>query len=370
MKPSMRLMFVVGTRPEAIKLAPLILEADARNEIEPIIVATGQHREMLEQVLDVFEITPDVDLSIMKLDQNLCHITTASLEGIHKVVSSYNPDCVIVQGDTTTAFTGALAAFYQRLPIVHVEAGLRTFNKKEPFPEEANRCLISQLASFHYAPTSIAKENLLNEGFDDKSILVTGNTAIDALLIILKKLGEQGQISSGSIRKRTILVTAHRRENLGKRLHIICDALLSILDKFSDVDVLFPVHLNPKVREIVFSRMQGHDRVRLVDPLDYVEFVKAMFESHLILTDSGGIQEEAPTLGKPVLVLRDQTERPEACMAGTAELVGASHEKIVERTTRLLSDINAYDAMAKIKNPYGDGTASNSILDSISEFLS
>lgn len=363
----MKLMIVVGTRPEAIKLAPVILAAQSRRGIEPIVVATGQHKEMLEQMLEVFAITPDADLSIMKHDQNLCHITTAALQGLYDVMADKRPDCVVVQGDTTTTFTGALAAFYHQIPVAHVEAGLRTFDKREPFPEEVNRCMTTQLTNFHFAPTVISRENLLREGVPDKAVYVTGNTAIDALFLTLERLRAQGEIASPA--KKTILVTAHRRENHGERMVTICEAILALLDKFADIDVLFPVHMSPRVREVVFPRLSDHPRIRLVDPLDYVNFVKAMHQSHLILTDSGGVQEEAPSLGKPVLVLRDQTERPEANMAGTAILVGAHFDKIVANVETLLTDESAYQTMSKAENPYGDGTAAKQIIDTIAAEL-
>jgi len=359
----MKLMVIIGTRPEAIKLAPVILEARKRKEIETIVVATGQHKEMLEQMLAVFEIVPDADLSIMKHDQNLCHITTAALQGLYDVISKQRPDCVIVQGDTTTTFAGALAAFYHHIPVAHVEAGLRTFDKREPFPEEVNRCMTSQLANFHFPPTSLSKDNLLNEGVNIKQVFVTGNTAIDALLLTLTKLKKCNAIKPEKQNIKTILVTAHRRENHGERMFTICEAILNIVNKFKDVEVLFPVHMSPSVREIVFSRLSEHPQIHLVAPLDYVNFVKAMHESYLILTDSGGVQEEAPSLGKPVLILRDQTERPEASNAGTAILVGAHFDKIISNTEKLLMDKDVYKTMSKTKNPYGDGTAAKTILD-------
>ncbi len=361
----MKLMIVVGTRPEAIKLAPVILEAQRREGIEPLVVATGQHREMLEQMLEVFGIQPDVDLSIMKHDQNLCHITTAALQGLYDVIDEQRPDCVVVQGDTTTTFTGALAAFYHQIPVAHVEAGLRTFDKREPFPEEVNRCMTTQVTNYHFAPTDISKDNLLKEGVDEKIVQITGNTAIDALFLTLEKLQQRGEISAAQNANRTILVTAHRRENHGERMEVICKAILHLLEEFADIDVLFPVHMSPRVRDVVFPLLSNNSRIRLVDPLDYVAFVKAMHESHLILTDSGGVQEEAPSLGKPVLVLRDQTERPEASMAGTAILVGARYDKIVDNVTRLLTDQDAYQTMSKAENPYGDGTAAKAIVDTL-----
>jgi UDP-N-acetylglucosamine 2-epimerase (non-hydrolysing) len=365
----MKLMVVVGTRPEAIKLAPVIIEAEKRVDIETIVVATGQHKEMLEQMLNVFEIKPNVDLSIMKHDQNLCHITITALQGLYDAIESIQPDCVIVQGDTTTTFTGALAAFYHNIPIAHVEAGLRTFNKREPFPEEANRCMTSQLADFHFAPTELSQQNLLNEGVNNENVYVTGNTAIDALLLTLDKNLEKRNSKVTDKQFKTILVTAHRRENHGDRMVTICEAVLALVETFDDIDVLFPVHMSPKVREVVFQRLSNHPRINLVDPLNYVDFVAAMNDSYLILTDSGGVQEEAPSLGKPVLVLREQTERPEATIAGTAILVGADFNNIFNNAKKLLTDADTYRKMSVAENPYGDGTASKKIIDTIIERL-
>ena len=361
----MKLMVVVGTRPEAIKLAPVILEAQSRPGIETIVVSTGQHKEMLEQMLKVFEINSDVDLSIMKHDQNLCHVTTAALQGMYDVIAEYKPDCVVVQGDTTTTYTGALAAFYHQVPVAHVEAGLRTFDKREPFPEEINRCMTTQLSDLHFAPTNISKENLLREGVSEKHIHVTGNTAIDALFLVLKSDIRNKIVNSGAGKFRRILVTAHRRENHGARMEAICDAILALLDKFSDIEVVFPVHMSPRVREIVYPKLSNHPRIRLIEPLSYVEFIKTMSESYLILTDSGGVQEEAPSLGKPVLVMREKTERPEASIAGTAILVGADFDKIVCNVSKLLTDAKAYKMMSNIENPYGNGHSSKMIVDII-----
>lgn len=365
----MKLMIVVGTRPEAIKLAPVILEAKRRPDVETIVAATGQHKEMLEQMLQVFDIQPDIDLSIMRHDQNLCHITTAALQGLYDAIDREKPDCVIVQGDTTTTFTGALAAFYHQVPVAHVEAGLRTFDKSEPFPEEVNRCMTTQVTNFHFAPTQISKDNLLREGVEEKDIIITGNTAIDALLLTLERLQADGKNLPDGPGKKIILVTAHRRENHGERMQTICDAILALLEKHQDADVLFPVHMSPKVREVVFPKLAEHPRIELVDPLDYVDFVQAMDKSHLILSDSGGVQEEAPSLGKPVLVLRDQTERPEASMAGTAIMVGAHFDKIIDHASTLLTDSAAYQKMSRIENPYGDGQAAKRIIDHISSNL-
>jgi UDP-N-acetylglucosamine 2-epimerase (non-hydrolysing) len=360
-KPT-RLLIVVGTRPEAIKLAPVILEARRLPAwFDTRVVATGQHRHMLDQVLALFDIRPDLDLGIMSHDQSLCHVTTEALKGLCRAVESMEPDCVVVQGDTTTAFAGALAAFYVRVPVAHVEAGLRTYDRREPFPEEINRRLISHIADYHFAPTAVARENLLAEGISPERIWVTGNTGVDALLLTRDR--HRATTTVDRPRGPLVLVTAHRRENQGAPLVRICQALLSLLAMFPDLHVLYPVHPNPRVRVPVFALLGAHPRVRLTDPLDYREFVLAMDRADVILTDSGGIQEEAPSLQKPVLVLRKTTERPEAIEAGAARLVGTDPQRIVQETAALLRDPARGQAATGTVNPYGDGNATLRILD-------
>jgi UDP-N-acetylglucosamine 2-epimerase (non-hydrolysing) len=357
-----RLLIIVGTRPEAIKLAPVVLGAKSRPErFETVVVTTGQHREMLDQMLAHFDIVPDLDLDIMRVDQDPSTVTTAALDGLYRAIGDLTPDCVVVQGDTTTTFAGALAAFYHRVPVAHVEAGLRTFDKTQPWPEEINRCLTGQLTDYHFPPTARARENLLREGVGEERVWVTGNTAIDALLWTLEHGGrpEEGEASGGG---RTILMTAHRRENHGAPMESICRAVLRLLDAFDDVEVVYPVHKSPKVRATVLRDLGGNDRVHLPEPMDYPRFVKAMAGAHLILTDSGGIQEEAPSLGKPVLVMRETTERPEAIEAGVARLVGTDADRIYDEASRLLTDAEEYRRMSQAVNPYGDGTAARQIL--------
>jgi len=360
-----KLAVVLGTRPEAVKLAPIILGALAQpDRFEVDVISTGQHKEMLASMLTWFGIQPSVSLDIMRANQDLAHITMASLDGINQRFKTHKPDWVVVQGDTTTTFVGALTAFYHQVPVVHVEAGLRTHTLYSPFPEEANRLMTGHLSTLHFPPTEGARRNLLREGISDAAIQVTGNTGIDALLWTRQKLVASG-IAAPEHGRRRILVTAHRRENHGDPMRQLCSAILRLLDTFPDVDIHFPVHLSPKVREVVLPLLSGNSRVALTDPLDYPEFVTAMMHAHLILTDSGGVQEEAPSLGKPVLVLRDSTERPEAIEAGTAILVGSDESRIFEAARQLLSSDSAYDAMAKAVNPYGDGQAAPRILDTV-----
>ena len=357
-----RLMIVMGTRPEAVKLAPVVLEARRRDAFEVSIVRTSQHREMLDQVLRSFELRADLDLDIMRPDQDLVHVTTEGLSKLHGAIARLEPDWVVVQGDTTTTFAGALAAFYQRVRVVHVEAGLRTRDKHQPFPEEINRCLASRLSDLHCAPTPGARENLLREAIAPERIVVTGNTAIDALLITLKRArASAAEPGAGP----TLLVTAHRRENHGAPLERICEAILALLERHPPLRVQFPVHLSPRVRSIVWPRLSNHPRVTLSEPLDYTAFVLAMDRAHLILSDSGGVQEEAPALGKPVLVLRETTERPEALNAGCARLVGTDPRLIVRECSRLLEDPAHYAEMSRAANPFGDGRAAERILDAI-----
>ncbi len=372
MKDHKKVMIVFGTRPEAIKMAPVIRALRQKASIHCQVTVTAQHREMLDQVLKLFHIVPDFDLNLMRQGQTLTEITTRALSGLKEIFLREHPDLVLVHGDTTTTFVAALAAFYAQIPIGHVEAGLRTGNKYSPFPEEMNRKLASVLTDFHFAPTETAKRNLLLEGIQSEKIFVTGNTVIDALLATVKpeynfreldiqKILRQGQKS------RMILVTTHRRENLGEPMRQIYLALKDILEKFPDTYVIFPVHKNPNVRKVVTEVLGSHPRVDLIEPMDYEPFVNLMARSHLILTDSGGIQEEAPSLGKPVLVVRDTTERPEAVAAGTVTLVGTEYESVFAELSRLLSDSKAYDKMAMACNPYGDGCAAKRIAEIIEE---
>ena len=359
---------VFGTRPEAIKMAPLVLELKNRAEIEPITIVTAQHRQMLDQVLELFNITPDFDLNLMKPNQNLWSLTSEILLETKKIFDEIRPDIVLVHGDTTTAFGAALSAFYGRIPVGHVEAGLRTFNKDYPFPEEINRVLADAVSDLHFAPTDGAVENLLKSGIkNDGGIYKTGNTVIDALLHTIKKDVDLSYIALEPNLK-TILLTSHRRENFGKPLENICDAILEIIQNNKDIEVVYPVHLNPNVRNVVFSKLQGIDRIKLIDPLDYAPFCALMKKSHIILTDSGGVQEEAPSLGIPVLVLRDETERPEAVDCGCVKLVGTDKEKIVSTVQKLLNSSDFYNSMKMAVNPYGDGHASERIANIISSW--
>lgn len=352
-------------------MAPLVKVLQSTPGIEARVCVTGQHREMLDQVLDLFALRPDFDLNLMRPGQELSDITEGVLNGLKAVFSSWRPEVVLVHGDTSTAFAAALAAFYHRIPVGHVEAGLRTGNLSSPWPEEANRRLVSVLAQWHFAPTSAARENLLREGVSADSIHVTGNTVIDALLQVRERLvgdtGLQeelaGRFSFLESGKRLVLVTGHRRENFGGGFERICQAIARIAGEYDDVQVLYPVHLNPSVQEPVRRLLGGIGNVFLMEPLDYLPFVYLMDRSTLILTDSGGIQEEAPSLGKPVLVMRDTTERPEAVAAGTVKLVGTQVEVICRETARLLCDRSAYDAIALAHNPYGDGRASARVVD-------
>lgn len=359
----MRLLFFFGTRPEAIKMAPLIREFQGfPDSFEVRVCVSAQHREMLDQVLDFFEIRPDFDLDIMRPGQDLFDITIDALSGIRKVLSTYKPDWIIVQGDTSTTFAGALAAFYEKVKVAHIEAGLRSFNRLAPYPEETNRVLTTHLSDLHFAPTQGARDNLLKEAVPGDRIFVTGNTSIDALLLCLKKVSQKGKEDYASLgavdfSKRIILVTGHRRESFGRPFEDICHALKSIAGK-GDVEVVYPVHLNPNVRTPVFGILKDVPNVHLIEPLDYPSFVWLMDRSHIILTDSGGVQEEAPSLGKPVLVMRDVTERTEGIEAGTARLVGTDRDVIVKETVKLLNEKDEYEKMSKAVNPYGDGTAS------------
>ncbi len=358
-----KIAMIFGTRPEAIKMAPVYL-ALKETDLKPAIIATAQHREMLDQVLTLFNISPDYDLNIMRVKQSLSSLTSRLISSIDNVFSKEKFDAALVQGDTTSTFAGALVAFYYKCPVGHIEAGLRTNNIYSPFPEEVNRRLSSTLANFHFPPTNKAKENLLAEGISDEKILKTGNTVIDALKWVInnknydmKRIREEFDL----LDKNYILLTTHRRESWGEPMRNIMKAIKEILIQEKDLHVVFPVHLNPSVREIVFEELGEKERVTLLDPLDYLPFVAVMEGSKIILTDSGGIQEEGPALGKPVLVLRETTERPEAIDSGTAKLVGTSTQKIVSETLELLHDNKKYLRMAKAVNPFGDGKAANRI---------
>ena len=365
----LKLMTVFGTRPEAIKMCPLVLEMGKYPDyIEPIVAVTAQHREMLDQVLELFNIKPDYDLNIMASGQTLYDITTRALIGLKEVIEEAKPDMVLVHGDTTTTFAGALAAFYAQVPVGHVEAGLRTGNKYSPYPEEMNRKLTGSIADMHFAPTSTSKANLLKENVNPETILVTGNTVIDALQTTVKADYEFADAEFNKIfarGNRLILMTTHRRENLGEPMRNVYKALRKVLETHADVEAIFPVHKNPKVREIVQEELGGLDRVHLIEPMDYEPFANLMGKVDIVLTDSGGIQEEAPALGKPVLVLRDTTERPEAVDAGTVKLIGTAYEDVLRETNLLLDDSAHYKKMAEAANPYGDGKACERIIRAI-----
>ncbi|ESQ99736.1 UDP-N-acetylglucosamine 2-epimerase [Stutzerimonas chloritidismutans AW-1] len=375
---TIKTLCVFGTRPEAIKMAPLALSLAADERFDSKVCVTGQHRQMLDQVLDLFELKPDFDLSVMKPGQDLTAVTTAILTGMKEVLANCKPDVVLVHGDTATTFAASLAAYYQQIPVAHVEAGLRTGNLYSPWPEEANRKLTGALATLHFAPTENSKANLLREGVDPKSIHVTGNTVIDALLEVIERLdtdvalGQQAAAPTAFLNRdrKLILVTGHRRESFGGGFERICQALLETAKQYPDVNIVYPVHLNPQVQEPVNRLLAGVDNIHLIEPLDYLPFVYLMSQAHIILTDSGGIQEEAPSLGKPVLVMRDTTERPEAVSAGTVKLVGTDVAKIVEELDILLTDNNAYQSMSFAHNPYGDGKACQRICSTLTDFLS
>lgn len=361
-------MVVFGTRPEAIKVVPVIKELEARKETNPIVCVTAQHREMLDQILQEFDIQADYDLDIMEQGQTLAGITTKALVGLEKIIKEVKPDIVLVHGDTTTTFAGALAAFYNGTTIGHLEAGLRTYNKFSPYPEEMNRQMVSVLADIHFAPTQKSKQNLLKEA-KKKNIYVTGNTAIDALKLTIKEDYKNSQIDDFDENERMILLTSHRRENIGTPMENIFKAVKKIVEEYEDVKVIYPVHKNPKVREIANRILEGSPKIKLIEPLDVIDFHNLMNKSYLILTDSGGIQEEAPSLGKPVLVLRDTTERPEGIRVGTLKLVGTDEEEIYKQTKLLLDNKEEYNKMAKATNPYGDGLASKKIVDAIIDYF-
>lgn len=364
-----KVMSIFGTRPEAIKMAPLVKELERRKEIESIVCVTAQHREMLDQVLNTFDIKPDYDLNIMKQGQSLADVTTRALVGLEEVIKKVKPDIVLVHGDTTTTFAGALAAFYNQVAIGHVEAGLRTYDKYSPYPEEMNRQMVDRLSDMYFAPTEISKNNLLKENIDESKIYITGNTAIDAMSTTVDENYTHPELDWINAGERMILLTAHRRENLGEPMHHIFRAIKRVVDEFSDVKVIYPIHMNPKVREVANEVFGDADRVKLIEPLEVFDFHNFQNKSYIILTDSGGIQEEAPSLGKPVLVLRDTTERPEGIKAGTLKLVGTDEDVIYEETKKLLLDKKEYEKMSKASNPYGDGHASERIVDAIIEYF-
>lgn len=361
-----KVMTIFGTRPEAIKMAPLVKELESRIEIESIVCVTAQHREMLDQVLSTFDISPDYDLNIMKNGQTLTEITAKSLQQLDEIIKKVKPDIVLVHGDTTTTLSGTLASFYNQVLVGHVEAGLRTYDKYSPYPEEINRQITGIIADMHFAPTEIAKQNLINEGKKEDTIYVTGNTAIDALNTTVRNDYNHKYIDNIKS-NRLILITAHRRENIGINMENMFRAIRRIVEEFTDVEVIYPIHLNPLVRKIANNIFEGHERVKLIEPLDVLDFHNFLNKAYIIMTDSGGIQEEAPSLGKPVLVLRNTTERPEGIEAGTLKLAGIEEETIYQMTKELLTNTEVYNSMSKASNPYGDGNASKYIVDAIIE---
>ena len=365
----LKIMTVFGTRPEAIKMAPVVMEMVRHSEeIVPIVAVTAQHREMLDQVLRLFHIVPDYDLDIMAAGQTLFDITARALKGLNEVLTKEKPDLVLVHGDTTTTFAGALAAYYHQTAVGHVEAGLRTYNKYSPFPEEMNRHLTGAIADLHFAPTATSAANLRAEHVPEKDIFITGNTVIDALHhTVQEEFGFADDALSGIdyANRRVVLVTTHRRENLGEPMRHVYKAMKRLVDEIPDIEIVFPVHKNPKVREVVDEELGGAARVHLIEPLDYEPFANLMHRATLVLTDSGGVQEEAPALGKPVLVLRDTTERPEAVEAGTVLLVGTEEERVYAEAKKLLTDEASYARMAEAKSPYGDGEAARRIVEAI-----
>ncbi len=381
-----KVLLVFGTRPEAIKMAPLVKKFQEDPEFQTLVCVTAQHREMLDQVLDIFEIKPDFDLNIMKQGQDLYDITSRVLLGLRDVLDETNPDFVLVHGDTTTSTAAALAAFYKQIPVVHVEAGLRTNNIYSPWPEEMNRRITGRIATYHLAPTELSRQNLLKENVDNQNIIITGNTVIDALLWVVNKIKSDANLAETlqiniknncydidriEDKRKLVLVTGHRRENFGEGFRNICNAIKTLSIKYPDVDFVYPMHLNPNVRKPI-AEIFGNDKNKsgntfFIEPLDYLNFVFLMEKADIILTDSGGIQEEAPSLGKPVLVMRDNTERPEALEAGTVKLVGTDYDKIINEVSELLDNEESYNKMSKAVNPYGDGSACKRIVDFLKE---
>jgi UDP-N-acetylglucosamine 2-epimerase (non-hydrolysing) len=365
-----KVMVVFGTRPEAIKMAPVIKELKKVKDINTVVCVTAQHREMLDQVLNLFNIQPDYDMNLMKAEQDLFSITSGVLAGMKTILEKEQPDLVLVHGDTTTTFAAALSAFYMRIPVGHVEAGLRTRNKYSPFPEELNRSLTGRLAELHFAPTDTSRENLIAESTAQFKIWVTGNTVIDALLETVRNDYKFGPELEGiDLSRRILLVTTHRRENWGEPMRHIYQALIDLVDEFPDIAVVFPVHKNPVVRDVAEEMLGKRERFHLIEPLDYEPFANLMNHSYMVVTDSGGLQEEAPSLGKPVLVLRDTTERPEAVTAGTVKLIGTNQQRVYDAAHLLLSNKEEYDKMARAINPYGDGKAARRIAKVVTDFL-
>ncbi len=359
-----KVMTIFGTRPEAIKMAPLVKELEKRKEIKSIVCVTAQHREMLDQVLKVFDIKPDYDLNIMKQGQTLSEITSRVLLGLEEVIKEVKPNIILVHGDTTTTFAGALAAFYNNVDIGHVEAGLRTWNKYSPFPEEMNRQMVDCMTDMYFAPTEVSKNNLLTQGINEEKIYITGNTAIDAMKYTVND-NYYNEIFDWVGEDKLILLTTHRRENLGDPMRNIFNAVKRLVIEVPNIKVVYPIHLNPNIRKIADEVIGNNDKIKIIEPLEVFDFHNFINKSYLILTDSGGIQEEAPSLGKPVLVLRDTTERPEGISAGTLKLVGTNEDTIYNETIKLLLDNNKYIKMSKANNPYGDGFASQKIVDEI-----
>lgn len=372
-----KILVIFGTRPEAIKMAPLIKSLNNNKSFDCKVCVTGQHNEMLHQVLKIFDINPNFDLNVMSENQSLYSLTSKILLGLEKILDEVSPDILLVHGDTTSTLTGSLAGYYAQIPVMHVEAGLRTNDIYSPWPEEINRRVTAIMTAFHFAPTDLAKSNLINEGINSDQILVTGNTVIDALFLVLEKIKGSNEyekkfndLEITFNDKRTILVTGHRRENFGQGFENICNALKNLADARKDIQIVYPVHLNPSVLKPVNKLIGDVENIKLIEPLDYESFVYLMNQSYLILTDSGGIQEEAPSLGKPVLVMRNNTERPEALEAGTVELVGTNREKIFNKTISLLDDTDHYSKVSKSINPYGDGKATARIVKKLEENLS
>ena len=363
-----KVMSVFGTRPEAIKMAPLVKELEKREEIESIVTVTAQHREMLDQVLETFEIKPDYDLNIMKNGQTLTDVTTRALQRLEEIIIKCKPDIILVHGDTTTTFAGALAAFYNQVAIGHVEAGLRTYDKYSPWPEEMNRQMVDCMSDIYFAPTNLSKKNLLKQNISEDKIYVTGNTAIDAMHTTVDE-NYQHEVIDWIGNSRMILLTVHRRENLGEPMRHIFNAVKKLVDEFEDIKVVYPVHKNPLVRKIANEILSEEDRVKLIEPLEVFDFHNFQNKSFMIMSDSGGIQEEAPSLGKPVLVLRNTTERPEGIEAGTLKLVGTDEKVIYNEAKKLLTDMEEYNKMSKASNPYGEGHASEKIVNAIIEYF-